>query len=990
MRHELTKQLSLVDNPDTLADLFGHLGYEPCVQELSDSTWLIARYRSFRIVGRFGISPDKAARKLVRSYANGPERVLGAAVANGGMALCTDRIGAPGITRTLSMSLTAPNLFQLQQLRLLEPANEVTSLAHALRVAEVLDSEPAGDRFYSAFRDLFRHMCESKPETDADTVRSLVFIALTRVLFLYFVQARGWLNGDPHFIRSLFDTTVSRGNSFHADALNPLFFATLNTPHEHRKKAAVPGNLPYLNGGLFAPHPEELEQVGFEISNELWRDALDDVFERFRFCSSESTDPDAIAPDMLGRVFERLGAADRKKTGTYYTPETIVERVFHKTLAVALSRKTGISQDKIDTLLNRTPQAGEETQLVHGALKELTVLDPAVGSGAFLMTALSTLADLRRRCGDNRAAHIVRREVVRDNLFGVDLDPMAVRLSELRLWLAIAAEDPAIDPESVEPLPNLDGVLRQGDSLLDPSFECAPPSSHAHRISEARTLLFEARGERRETIVRDLRNRELKVASYFLRDRVERLRGQLAEADTQTDLDGSSSRGRRAEALQVEIANLEEQLRSVDRGALPFFSYDWHCPDVLQKGGFDVVTGNPPWVRAETLAPSMRARLQKRFNWWKGSARRGYAHQPDLAVAFLQRSVELCREDGAVGLLLPSKVATASYAATARYRLVAEARIAYLERFSERDGKAFGATAYPMTLVVNKTKRNDSLDPAASPGNGPWILTGNSDDRAINRFLALGEPTSAIMNPGLGVKTGADRYFVGRALRCDDDYVTLKLGAEEVTIEKEVVRPVVRGRDVKRFGFKSSMWIVWCLDENGRPVRTPPPLARRYFESVRNRLLRRADYKSGPPWIVFRTAAAVSNRSVIWADLSRRSRATVNDGTVVPLNTCYHASTATPDMAFAFSCVLNSIWTDAVAVAIADEARGGYRRFNAHVVGMIPFPTGEASIRNLATIGRSAIKEGVSDDDIDDAVANALDIPSGLRHQLRAIVANHG
>jgi len=165
---------------------------------------------------------------------------------------------------------------------------------------------------------------------------------------------------------------------------------------------------------------------------------------------------------MLGRVFEGLMApAERSESGTFFTPSRLVSAVVRATLAAWLSRRLRVSEERAASLLD-SPDAR-----TRDALARITVLDPAVGSGAFLLGALRLLAGPATTRAARRALLI--RSVLSHGLFGVDRNAAAVRLAELRLWLEVVAADPGERPESIAPLPNLDALVRQGDSLIDPT-----------------------------------------------------------------------------------------------------------------------------------------------------------------------------------------------------------------------------------------------------------------------------------------------------------------------------------------------------------------------------------------------------------------------------------------------------------------------------------------------------------------------------------------
>jgi hypothetical protein len=250
---------------------------------------------------------------------------------------------------------------------------------------------------------------------------------------------------------------------------------------------------------------------------------------------------------------------------------------------------------------------------------------------------------------------------------------MAVRLAELRLWLAVIADDPATAPETVAPLPNLDGIVRQGDALLDPArllgqLGVRPRSGTS--LGALRRAFVGATGADKPRLLRVLRRAELAVLEECLAGaarQVEREIVDCLDAARAPTLFGER-RGLDAE-LRARLRRLRHQLGQVRRlhrnlrreGMVPWFQPECHFGDVLARGGFDVVAGNPPWVRAEQLPRRLRRALAERYRWWRGGGR-GYAHQPDLALAFVERGFELTAAGGALALLVPAKLCTAGYA----------------------------------------------------------------------------------------------------------------------------------------------------------------------------------------------------------------------------------------------------------------------------------------------------------------------------------------
>src|SRR5206468_955770 len=233
------------------------------------------------------------------------------------LALAVGMAGTPA----LSVDLEHPSAGAIASLARITGVNEGGALGYAARVADALSTESAGKRFFGQFRSVLESMTSALPGVGKrEDAQAFVLLQLTRVLFLYFVQAKGWLAGRDRFLAEEVDRCLTRKRSIHRDLLRPLFFGTLNRPAPERGSRATRfGAIPFLNGGLFEPHPLE-RSVPAAIPTPLWRDAFDQLFERFHFTVSE-TPGEGIAPDMLGRVFEGVMAPDRRRaSGTFYTP----------------------------------------------------------------------------------------------------------------------------------------------------------------------------------------------------------------------------------------------------------------------------------------------------------------------------------------------------------------------------------------------------------------------------------------------------------------------------------------------------------------------------------------------------------------------------------------------------------------------------------------------------------------------------------------------
>jgi hypothetical protein len=985
---------------EDLGELFRALGYEACWEAVPPDSWLgrdvveasavertalIARHGAFRIFVLEAAEPEQAARAAARRLSARAER--GLACALGGTPLRLALAAGLGSARLVSFPLPRVSATGLATLERLAPTPNESALALSLRVADVLASEGVTPRFFRAFRFTLERLTDRLPHPRPRADRhALALTALTRVLFLYFVQSKGWLDGDVRYVPHLFDRALTARRHFHRSYLHALCFGALNRPaHLRASGAGALGRLPFLNGGLFEPTPLERQYGPALWSNTDWRSAFDDLFERFHFSVREEDSGELVAPDMLGRVFEGVMDPDeRRSSGSYYTPAPLVREIVRAGLEAVLTGRFCLPPETASRWIHEhaAPTPAPD-------LRRLTVLDPAAGSGAFLLGMLDELTALRVAAGETPVA-AVKRSVMANSLFGVDLTLTAVRLTELRLWLALVADDATLDVDAVAPLPNLDGHVRQGDALLDPltlagSLGGRAPRSDpgaCRRLAAARRHLFELSGSAKRSAQAELEGAESTLALSLIEEAVGLVERSIAETvDTARERDlfgrrrGLSEDGRRK---LVRLRRSRSELRDAQRrlrrdGGAPFFSFESHFADVMHGGGFDLVVGNPPWVRAERLPARVRETLSARYTSWRPFKEKGFAHLPDLAVAFTERALELTRPGGAIALLVPAKLATCGYAAPLRRRLAHSTRVERAAPMGEVAARSFGAAVYPMSLVATRADPGgaDSVattlgpKPAASvipqrqlQSVGPWILQ-PSADRVVSRlrsaFPAIGERWT----PRLGVKTGADDVFL-------------------VSKPFDETRPALRGRDISAWLCAPRCHLLWTHGVDGDPLGRLSARLSQLLEPHGDRLRHRADYRGGAPWQLFRTELAYAQHRVVWPDLAQRLRAAVPHAELVPLNTVYGIATRTGADAAALAALLNSRWMTAIARLGADPARGGFRRFNARVVRALPAPpAGSAAWPTLARLGHNH-------ESADDIVADTLELDSADRRALAA------
>ncbi len=907
------------------------------------------------------------------------------------------RVAALVVDRTRIADSDAETLCALTAT--LEPVDVLT---HA-RWNAVLGREAVTRRFYRTLERLVGALADgAQGRATADVRREIALLYASRLLFLSFLETLEWLDGDRSFLARRFDQCMDARGRFQRRVLVPLFFGTLNTPIRSRAPLARSlGRIPFLNGGLFARSAVERAHRDLELTDEDLGRFLADLLGRYRFTAREETTDwteAAIDPEMLGRAFESLMAAhDRRNTGAFFTPHELVARVTDD----ALTHAVGVS---LDALVKEGAEgcAGVDARQREGLsdrLVRLRLMDPACGSGAFLVHALERLAAALQALGDPRPIADLRRATLTASIFGVDINPTAVWLCQLRLWLSIVIESSARDPSRVPPLPNLDRHIRVGDALGgDDGVRARFPGGPA--MARLRTRYARAVGARKRTLARTLDRAERTAAIAVLDRRIASLtqtRRDALIAARGRDLFGgrsgvpTSTRAALAD-MRAELRAARARRRLLGDGAALGFSFATHFADVASDGGFDVVIGNPPWVRVHRIAPHARAQLRRAFASYRGAAWHqgavaaragsGFAGQVDLAALFIERSLAITRTDGVVALLVPAKLWRSLAGGGVRRLLTEEHRLLAVDDWSEAPS-LFDAAVYPSVVVVRRGHDVTDGAPAEArvtvrasrvavawgvhpaelsldetPG-APWLMLPPPARRAFDALRTAGVPMAATMfgAPLLGVKCGCNDAFVVKAT--GDNTLVSGSGAS-VDVERDLLRPLVRGEHMSRWRVEpTGEHLIWTHGPDGAPLDRLPPRAERWFRGWRRRLMARSDARgNGRWWALFRTEAAPPDVSrVIWADFGRQPRAAIllpADPTV-PLNTCYAARCHDPRDGFALAAILNSALASAWLAAIAEPARGGYHRYLGWTLSMLPLPSRwDVSRGDLANAGERA------------------------------------
>jgi hypothetical protein len=427
-------------------------------------------------------------------------------------------------------------------------------------------------------------------------------------------------------------------------------------------------------------------------------------------------------------------------------------------------------------------------------------------------------------------------------------------------------------------------------------------------------------------------------------------------------------------------------------GALPF-AFAAQFPDVARGGGFDVVLGNPPWIRVHHIPATTREILRREFKvyreaaWLPGAraarAGSGFGSQVDAAALFIERSHQLLREGGVLSLLVPAKLWRSLAGGGVRRLITERSSLVALEDWSDAPSM-FDATTYPSLIVATKSLATSSERtrlavhrgrievswqsprsslPLDESAGAPWIMLPPDARAAFDKFTARGVPLSesGLGVATLGVKCGCNEAFIVRAA-AGFAGVEVSDGSRSAVLEREFVRPLLRGESVRAWSVaERADYIVFPYTDDARVVERLAPGLRSWLAPWRARLESRTDARGNRAWwSLFRLEGSRPDQPrVVWADLGKSLQALVLDAgdRTVPLNTCYVLPTRDRVDAMALAALLNSPIADAWVGAVAEPARGGYRRHFAWTMARLPVPDDWARARDvLAPLGERGVR----------------------------------
>lgn len=730
--------------------------------------------------------------------------------------------------------------------RLLELINKKKSgSVYLADVTEAFSVERLNKDFFKGYKDQygkFLNYIGEQSKANRDYVKKL----LGRLVFLQFLQKKGWMGvpvnntnwegGDKNYLNNLIEN-YKGNNRLLSDVLEVLFFNTLNEKRDNDLADKILGEnikIPYLNGGLF--DKDSLDKLDIDFPYDYFKELME-FFAMYNFTIDENDPDDAevgVDPEMLGHIFENL-LEDNKDKGAFYTPKEIVQYMSQESIAQYLKTHTEetlhsaieglIKERKVDEALQNKASASK----VYDLLRDVKVCDPAIGSGAFPMGVLNVLYHSRQvlygftKSAEAFSPAAVKREIIQNNIYGVDIEQGAIDIARLRFWLALV-----VDELKPEPLPNLDFKIMQGNSLLE-QYEGVGLSDLLPKANEDGLLIVFDEESQLQAI---LNAKQLQYFSATDHEEKQQLRNEIVKVVK--DLIIERTQGK---------TELHAKLQTLDLSSNDQF-FLWHTwfADVFKEGGFDVVIGNPPYVNVQLMTDEEKAFYRNHYAV--------FFKRCDLFALFVELGLSiLSTNDGIVTFIIPSVVhSNMSY--TRLRDLILNHH--WLKEVCYTGGDVFNAPTVDTTILICNKKGNQDImlknavnfakpitktvpaDYFATFNNVISVGGDNDTDALYSKLLNDDfEKVDAHYNVFQGIVTGNNTAFI-----FENDDEALAKG-----IEKALLHPLCHGRDIEKYMVRSHDRRILYIDSDVDIEDYPK--TKKWLQNFRDRLETRREVRRG-------------------------------------------------------------------------------------------------------------------------------------------------
>ncbi|MBK9798528.1 MAG: Eco57I restriction-modification methylase domain-containing protein [Bacteroidetes bacterium] len=790
-------------------------------------------------------------------------------------------------------------------LRLLELKSKVPSFRafeaqKGISLKDLTDTfsvEALNNEFFKKYKDIhykrFWEYIANKPEYAAlllnteeteltkqqKPIRDFVKKMLGRIVFLHFLQKKGWMGcpadnevwkgGDKNFMLNLFSHFPTQ-QTFYSKGLTILFFKILNTDRR-KKNDVMPKELhytnpntkanayraPFLNGGLF---DDELPQTNaFDFPVDYFKD-LFDFFSQYNFTIDENSPEEqevGIDPEMLGHIFENL-LEENKDKGAFYTPKEIVHYMCQESLIQYLRThlpecaedesqatkaiETFIRKDDIGNRTDKKNFIVTNAKRIEAILDKVKICDPAIGSGAFPMGMLQEIFKAKTTLDLTLDKAQVKKDIIRNNIYGVDLENGAVDIARLRFWLSLV-----VDEEVPQPLPNLDYKIMQGNSLLERFEEI--DLSKVHTITRTTTIY-----EPQKDIFGNITNPQLKLTDntvlrnndlqklmndFFIetdpvkkaekKEKVNQtihnhidynlelwqnaLTIQIANAPKLTDPSIKLATKRKIEKLHSDLEALNNTRKALheleNKTAKPYFLWHLLFADVFADGGFDIVIGNPPYIQLQKMGED--ANRLERANY------KTFTRTGDIYCLFYEQGFNLLKPNGVLTYITSNTWMRTKFGELMRNYFREQTQTISLLNFE--DTKIFQTATVETNIILSKNNQQSTPFKAVAV-KADYSLGTNIYEYFQNNAIEIKEPSddgwiilskddfiikTEIEKNGVQLKNWAVEILFGLKTGFNEpffiDEETKQKLINEDKSSADLIKPLLRGRDIRKYAF---------------------------------------------------------------------------------------------------------------------------------------------------------------------------------------------
>ena len=807
--------------------------------------------------------------------------------------------------------------------------------------------QAVNEKFYvgiaNAFTELVQHFEATVPEMSEADSKQFVNRLIGRLLFCWFLKKREILASEQGY----FDISELESTDYYHSRLEPLFFLTLNTPENERaqeltkflkesKKFISKGTqqlistdlkTPYLNGGLFEPH--ENDHFASSVLNfpTGYFVRLYEHFDSYNFTTDESSpeyEQVAIDPEMLGKVFESLlatqidgtGEQARQAIGAFYTPRNIVTYMCTESVrSILKQRLASIPKilEAIDALLDtsdaqwamggtnskRDALKGNTKEILR-ELESIKIYDPACGSGAFPMGMLQLLVKIHQRLTSQSDTYKIKMHYLEKSLFGTDIEPMAIEISKLRAWLSLIVDQE--ESGEVDALPNLDFHFICCNSLVQ------------LKVDDSNTLsFFEEPMDELSTI----------KTKYFYSVNPKEKRQLQSQYEEFFERHTDVVSDRAQQLLSYRPFNSDSPAEFFDK--LEMFGI---------QDGFDIVISNPPYVRQERI--SYKNNLSS-YNLYTSTA--------DLYTYFFELGFNNLKEYGVLSYITSSKYGRALYGEGLRRLISEEQEINYLVDYGDEHVFAAITNTWVVQLTARKAEAGHKFKlikslnaeptfvPQAQLSHETWSFNDDATELVKNKIRDAG-PILKNQNYRLyrGLLTGKNEAF------CIDEE-TKDILIKEDKKNGEILKPLIRGRDIARYEIKPIVsWLI--ATKNEFSVTQQYPSIAKYLvkrdDELEGGVRKRGD--QGAHWMNLRDCVyypEMEGEKIVWIELSDRNKFCYTNKGEYTLNTS--SMIVGPNLK-ALLGILNSSVVNFYFKFISNSSGMGTTQWRKYAVENIPVP----------------------------------------------------